>query len=187
MGNLVSPFVILLCLSGCGSRFFVPPKANPILEAEVGKGRDIYTLGTTAERRLVLVSSRPGNDGIFCAEASPDSIESISSNFGALASQSTGGQAATDQKVQLATALATSAALATNRSQGVLFYRDAVFALCQSRMNGYIDNQEYMRQLFEVRKLAGQMIITEIQQPTFHQRPNVTISAPTPVNPPPPA
>ena len=170
--------IVFLLLLGCGVGPFVPPKANPIIEDQVGSNSDVFTLGTTADRRLVLVSNRKdgnGNQidkGLFCAESSPDSIESISSNLGAFVEDnSTEASGDTSQaRAQFATALATSAALGTYRSQGLQLFRDSAFMLCQARMNGYITEGQYLSQIVAARQAAYQLILVEIKQDGFYKR-----------------
>ena len=132
-------------ISGCGASIFTEPKANPVIEDRLGspfaKEEVLGTLATTAERRLVLTPLQGEHYGKFCAEPSPDAAEALVATFKAAVdgNVTTANSVQGALKAELARSLATSIAALTKRSQGLQFFRDGVFALCQSRMNGFID------------------------------------------------
>ncbi|WP_234416933.1 hypothetical protein [Loktanella sp. Alg231-35] len=181
---------ILVLLTACGANPFVPPKANPIIiDRTPDEGDYTQTVATTAERRLVLVRQvgtdeqlrlRNANIHInegFCAEPSPDAIEAIAATFELSASNTA---AANSQEAQFGQALASSAALGTKRTQGLQFYRDTIFGLCQARMNGFMSNAELKTQLRFAREAAVRLMLAEINSTGFSTPPtvNVTVAAP---------
>lgn len=185
MKKLIPLLCVIGFLTGCGVKMFIPPKTNPIIQDEAGHQTGIYTIGTTAERRLVLISANPSNAGTFCAEASPDSIESLTSTFNGHGNVNPDTQSKAVADIQMQTALAVSSALATKRTQGLQFYRDASFSLCQSLMNKYIDRQTYVQQMTEVRKMTYEMIKLEIQTSGYNTKPEIMFIPAPAVSPPP--
>lgn len=129
---------VAVMMSGCGLPYFTEPKANPTIEQNFGEGYS--ALVTTAERRIVISSDaeKTGVPQMVCAEPSPDAIESIAASFGAEADVKISDPTGAEQsaKAAFARGVATSAGALTRRSQGVQFFRDGVFALCQGAMNG---------------------------------------------------
>lgn len=133
----------MLGLSGCGADLFTVQKAQPLIDLDLKQSAT--AVATTAERRIILYtpvgSSSPagGTNSAtavqFCAEPSPDALESIASIFTASASATLGSDSAS---AALGNALITSADKLFSRSQGVQFFRDGVFALCQAAMNGWV-------------------------------------------------
>lgn len=191
-------------LSACG--LVTGPKANPVIKNTTNTDANFtQTLGTTAERRLVLIknigtdektrlreeqrrdlaNSNDKDDNVafisdgFCAEPSPDSLEALASNFNANVSQT---KPASSQSLQLQQALTTSAALATKRSQGLQFYRDTVFGLCQARLNGFISNKDFVDQLAHTRKVAAELMIAEMKTASFAKPVEVRIAPPASAN-----
>ncbi|CUH77307.1 hypothetical protein TRM7557_01309 [Tritonibacter multivorans] len=182
---------LFLCVtvffSGCA--VFTERKANPVIVNRTSsEGKFVETLSTTAERRLVLIkhlgtdeiakikAQDPDafvSDTVFCAEPSPDSLEAVAASFGGNASN-TSGQVS--QEVAFEKSLVTSAALATKRSQGLQFYRDTIFGLCQARMNGFMGNRELATQLKFARMEAASMIKEELKTSGFNSAPQVNVS-----------
>jgi len=125
-------------MSGCGVQHFTEPTTNPSIEKNFGKGYS--SLVTTADRRIVISSNSKHTrvPQMVCAEPSPDAISSIAASFGAQAEGSNTDAAGNKQSISAAFArgVATSAGALARRSQGVQFFRDGVFALCQGAMNG---------------------------------------------------
>ena len=80
----------------------------------------------------------------------------------------------------MAKGLITSVASLTKRSQGLQWFRDGVFALCQSRMNGFIDNAEFTKQLYKLRDISKELMLKEMENPNWNAAPTVTIAAPAP-------
>lgn len=165
-------------LSACGMSWFVEPKANPVIEDSV-EGI-AATLATTAERRVVLLPLKGMNVGKFCAEPSPDAAEALASSFKAAidASASVQGQGEGALKAEIARTLLTTVGALTKRSQGLQFYRDGVFALCQSRLNDFIDNKEFVNQLLSLRSQAVDLMKAEMAQTNWNSIPAITITTP---------
>ena len=80
------------------------------------------------------------------------------------------GESKTGQKIsgelatQYARAVATEIAPLLYRSQGLQFYRDAMYKLCIDRMNGWIDNPDYLAEKKALRNLADTQIQLEIKE-----------------------
>lgn len=171
-------------VSGCGVSYFTEPKSNPVIEDRLGNplgGEIIGTLATTAERRIVLAPLQGENVGKFCAEPSPDAAEALVATFKAAleGSATTASSAEGQVKGELARSIATSIGALTKRSQGLQFFRDGVFALCQSRMNGFIeDEDEFKEQYYRLRDISADLIRLEISGPNWNAQPNVTVTAP---------
>ncbi len=125
-------------MSGCGAQFFTEPATNPSIEKNFGKGYS--SLVTTADRRIVISSDSKYTHvpQMVCAEPSPDAISSVAASFGAQAKAGITDAAGNTQEASAAFArgVATAAGALSRRSQGVQFFRDGVFALCQGAMNG---------------------------------------------------
>ena len=146
-----------LTLSACS--VFTPPIEKPIIEDTVGKR--IGTLATTAERRTVLVDFESGQ---YCAEASPDAIQAISSSMRVAASHAAKNADGSerDTSAEFARALATSVAVAGPRTQGVLLFRDASFVMCQERVKGVTTAPEFWKRFDALLTIASDLIKQEI-------------------------
>lgn len=151
--TLVAPMLLGACSA------FTPPMEKPIIEDEMGKR--IGTLATTAERRTVLVDFLSGD---YCAEASPDAIQAISSSMRVAASNTAnkadGSQRGTE--AEFARALATSIAVAGPRTQGVLLFRDASFVMCQERVKNKVDPAVFWQRFDTLLETAAKLVLAEI-------------------------
>lgn len=167
-------------LNGCGLSTFTEPKSNPVIEDKIDNAAG--TLATTAERRIVLLPLTRKNKGKFCAEPSPDAIESLAASFkGALdANVSVPGKGQGAVKAEIARAIATSVGALTKRTQGLQLYRDGVFALCQSRMNDFMSDEEYGTALRHLRDAAEKLIEIEIRGSNWNAAPSITVQSPAP-------
>lgn len=174
---LLAPLASLM-LVGCGVAAFTEPKTNPVIEDRVSGA--VATLATTAERRIVMIPLIGENKGKFCAEPSPDAVESLAASFkGALEiGAKVENQGEGKLKGEIARAISTSVAALTKRTQGLQLYRDGVFALCQSRMNGFMSNKEYRIALRFLRDAAVKLIDKEISAANWNAAPTVVIQAP---------
>lgn len=179
-------FLMLACtLSGCGLNMFTEPKTNPEIEDRIGSplspsGELIGTLSTTAERRIVVAPLVPAKAGLFCAEPSPDAAESLAAIFKASAEVEATGANSVSQSAKgaLARTLITSVGALTRRSQGLQFFRDGVFALCQFRMNGFISTQEFERQYYELRDASAALIQAEVSKANWNAPATLLVLAP---------
>lgn len=141
----------LLCagLSACGLSWIAEPETNPVIEDRVGLiGRQpVGTLATTAGRRIVLVRIAENDPrlGQFCAEPPPDAAENIANQL-TLAVEATAKtpKAEGSGRLELAKQLATNVQTLFHRSQGLQFYRDGMYNLCQSYLNGSLTPEKFV-------------------------------------------
>lgn len=170
----------LLCanLSACGLSVVADPKTNPVLEDRIGLwGRQpVGTLATTAERRVVLVriaEDDPDTFGKFCAEPPPDAAENIASKL-ALALEAGAkitnvdpagkipeGEASA--RLETAKEIATSVQSLFHRSQGLQFYRDGMYNLCQGYLNKVINGDEFAKRADDLSKKSYALIKLELE------------------------
>lgn len=159
----------MVALAACGTDEFTNQKAQPLIDLKLAEDASSTVVATTAERRLVLyrqgpeitmptltgtppaVTRRTTESGVqFCAEPSPDAIESLASLFsaaGSFGSSSPTGPTV-EASANFSNALTTAVSSAFNRSQGIQFFRDGVFALCQAAMNGWVETAKEGKQFF---------------------------------------
>ncbi len=165
--KVLSLSLLSMGLSACGLSWFSEPKANPIIEDRVGHpGRQpVGTLATSAERRIVLV--RIGEDdpklGQFCAEPPPDAAENIANKL-TLAVEATvrTPQAEGSGRLELAKQLVTSIQSLFHRSQGLQFYRDGMYSLCQSYLNGVISPADFVMRADKLLERSAELIGKEL-------------------------
>ncbi len=113
----------------------------------------------------ILLGRFGGKEGEYCAEPSPDSIESLAAAF-SLAASGSGTKLesmSAELRTDFAKTLATTAASIFRRTQGVQLYRDGAFLLCQAMMNGYMDAYEYRQALKFLRLDAVDLIKEEMK------------------------
>jgi len=134
-----------------------------------------------------LVGRFGGKEGEFCAEPSPDAIESIATAFGAAfeASKTLPTNEALAVQAGISKTLSTASGALFRRTQGIQLYRDGAFFLCQAVMNGYIDAAEYQEALFKLRGDAVGLVEAEFETSTWNSDPKVD-SIPAPTAPPAP-
>ncbi|MFL6235994.1 MAG: hypothetical protein ACJ76N_22880 [Thermoanaerobaculia bacterium] len=138
-------FAFGILLSGC--RTFTPPIEWPVFEQHA-QGR-VNAFSVIPSRRMVIVKSGELKNGapvLICAEASADVADNLTSTLAAslaAAGPSTGQDKAASASAAVSKALETSAQFLFKRTQGVQLYRDAMYHLCQARMNGFITDTEY--------------------------------------------
>ena len=151
---------------------FTPRIEDPVITDNLGPqfGYSIAsTLATTADRRIVLVRTRVSPDskqqpGTFCAEPSPDAAENIASRVAtAIEASVKTVKAEGEAKLDVARELATSFESLFHRTQGLQFYRDSLFNLCQALLNDTLTRDEYVAHLKEVRTIATTLIGQELQ------------------------
>lgn len=147
----------LTLLSGCASYLTARP---PVIEDKVGiSGHEtVGTLATSPDYRVVYVRLQP--EAKLCAEAPADAAAQFASSFAASLSTplASGKELGVEAKVGLAVAMKQL----FKRSQGVQFYRDGVFALCNLYLNQAISESEYLAELKALRKDAAELIKQEI-------------------------
>ena len=134
MKKWVSMFLVVL-LSGCAA--FTSPQKKPLLtksfEADTDSDKSYAVAATDANRRVAIIDILNGK---VCVEPPPEAANTISEAFTALF------EADVKDKGALATSLSKSISQNISqlyrRTQVVQLYRDSVFALCQSALNGTI-------------------------------------------------
>ena len=142
-------------LSGCASYFSARP---PVIEDKVGlSGKEtVGTLATAADYRVVYVKLDP--EAKLCAEGPADAAAQFGQTFGAALSAPGAQSLGVEAKAGLAVAMKQL----FKRSQGVQFYRDGTFALCNLYLNGGMTQSQYFAELQELRKTAAHLIEKEI-------------------------
>ena len=157
--SLYIPLAASMVLSACSA--FTPPIEKPIIEDKLGNR--IGTLATTAERRTVLVDLDSGH---YCAEASPDAIQAISSSLRIAAANTAKKADGSDRstEAEFARALATSVAVAGPRTQGVLLFRDASFVMCQERVKNTLKQEDFKPMFENLLKISAELIMKEIPE-----------------------
>ncbi len=123
--GLIILFLLIALLQGCG-----PYLHRPIIKTNVGNHP---ALAVSADRRLVIANT---DKKTVCAEPSPDAAQALLSIF-SIGEEKT-GTTGTKSQLGFTELLQTTPFQLFMRSQGVQFYRDSIFALCQMAMNRWI-------------------------------------------------
>lgn len=173
MRQLIAAVAVALLLQGCST--FTRPIMKPVIEDRISTHHEptIGVLATTAERRVFLAKMP---DNTFCAEPPPDAADNISSALNAVA-QGTAKGNISEASLGFATTLATSVQRLFVRSQGIQLYRDGIFMLCTSFLNGAISGEELIDRQQKLLELVVPLIAQEI--PLLHQ----VVTAPLPAAP----
>lgn len=156
-------------LSGC-ALLFTPPKEQPVTKEIIGgvfgdKETNVFSL--TPERRTVIVQSAKNEPPKFCAEPPPDVAENIASSVRALVEATAKAPADTSAaraNAELARSLNTTSSSIFYRSQGVQIFRDGLYNLCQSNMNGIINREDFLALYKEL--LHTSYLLTSLEIPT---------------------
>lgn len=158
-------FLILLAATLSGCALFSSPKDEPVIEDHAHANWFGYTkmnvFSTTAERREVIVKFP---DATFCAEPPPDVAESLVSSLSLLAQGSAKDKTAAEVsgRLEATRSLSTSIRTLFTRSQGVQFFRDGLFHLCQAYLNHAITGPEYLAMYKELLTQSMALIYKEI-------------------------
>jgi hypothetical protein len=163
----------VLSISGCGLSWFTPPMKQPIIEDKLGS-TGFRTLATTPERRIVIFTK---DERKFCAEPSADVTNNLTSAFAAALEGSDG---TIEAKATISKAFASTAKQLFQRSQGVQLYRDGMYSLCQSFLNGVINAGELKQMQTDLLEKSSALIAKEIPYLPYMKGDN----APPPVLPP---
>lgn len=156
-------------LSACST--LTPPKEQPVIEDKIGEAYG--TLAVTAERRIIIFgrTKADGNNAsaqdknpVVCAEPSPDVAESLVTSIKALAEASAkkGGTDEAKISAEFTRSLTTAISSVFTRSQGIQFFRDTSYALCQAHINGTIDKPTYASSLMKLVEVSRGLIDKEI-------------------------
>ena len=186
--------------NGCGVSLFVKPEEQAIVDEHIfsneetlgafflGKG-GVRAASTRAERRIILFERNPTGVLKVCAEPPAEALQALSSTSdlrAAIEKGKTGGPLS-KLSAQGEFGLATAVQSAFRRTQGLQFYRDGAYQLCQALINGLFDGEtdggakgkkgDYLSQLKKLQKRAADLIEQEIKQPGFYagQLPGVSI------------
>ncbi|MEM6972265.1 MAG: hypothetical protein AAF577_05615 [Pseudomonadota bacterium] len=148
MRHSVSALMLTVCtaITGCGSNFLSTRATNPVIKENVGPVIDIPGLGPDTgvlalrpDRRLTIFKETDQGQGrLFCSEPSPDVADAAASIFtlqGQLELQQQGGTSGSGS-LGIGNAIALQPNQIFSRTQGVQFYRDRSFQLCQMFLNG---------------------------------------------------
>lgn len=129
--------VVLLTFVMSGCAIFTPPRENPFLSKTFSaKPSDKSTFGmaaTDANRRVAILNVLSGQ---ICVEPPPEAANTISEAFTALFEADVKDKG--NLAANLSQSLTQNISQLYRRSQTVQLYRDAVFSLCQSAINGSI-------------------------------------------------
>lgn len=163
--KIIAAIIMVPMLSGCGFSMFVPPKENSIIEDQVGE--KLYrTVSTTSERRLIIIndSADPDYRGLYCAEPSPDSADNLVSSITAyLKAKQNSGPSEIGAEAGFDKMLATTVQQLGTRSQGLQFFRDGTYALCQAYMNNTVSEEEYVQKLDKILNISRELIEIELR------------------------
>jgi hypothetical protein len=145
--------LLVILLPGCATYFSARP---PIIEDKVGLygNQMIGTLATAPDYRVVYVKL---NEKVkLCAEAPADAGAQFAQAFAGSLS------AKTELSVEARAGLSVAMKQLFKRSQGIQFYRDGSFALCNLYLNGGVTEAQYLKELQDLRKDAKELINSEI-------------------------
>jgi len=145
----------VLSIQGCGLSCFTNPMEQPIIEDKVGSS-GFRTLSTTSGRRVVIFNQ---DSHRLCAEPPPDVADNLTSAFAAALQGSDGTVKA---KAEISKAFASTVKQLFQRSQGVQLYRDGMYSLCQSYMNGAIQPSELSERQAALLETSSRLIEKEI-------------------------
>jgi len=138
--------VAVFALSACN---YKPPITEDSVKPKTwyGARNTMATLASRPESRLSFINVAEGTPryASMCSEPPADAAASISSTF-------QGGlevNAGNDQggKAELASTLATAIQALTQRSQGVVLFRDASFRYCEAYLNGLLGKKDYFAEI----------------------------------------
>lgn len=145
---------LIISLSGCAMSWF---NANgAIVEDKEGKFR---TIAVKADRRVIIFDE---NAMHYCAEPPPDVAQNLASALHVAANVS-GADIPATANAELSKAIAVTAQKLMNRSQGLQFYRDGMYFLCQGYFNGMVSPEEMKTKAMSLLDKAYELIRFEIE------------------------
>lgn len=171
MKNITLYLLAAIALTGCASAG--DHSVDEQLLNDKGWGR-ASVISTTAERRAVIVRvpamDKNGNAAKerniqACAEPSPDVAEAVTGSLRAVVEAATKNGGADGAKISadLMSSYATSLTVLTRRSQGVQFFRDGLYSLCQFHMNGAISEQNFIARYDKLVEEAKALVMQELK------------------------
>lgn len=147
---------------------FSDRSSNPVIQGMFYKSLDGTTyeyLAPIASRRIVIVTKGVDGTTRLCAEPPPDVAEAFAAAFAAglqVAAQQ-GNDTTLGVAGQMARQTATSIAPLLYRTQGIQFYRDSLWALCNDYLSNNITKIEYATLRAEAIVNAKELITSEIK------------------------
>ena len=146
------------------------------MEASVKRDQiaNVGTLTTSASRRVVIVNSsfkskEPFLESAFCAEPSPDITEDVIANLTSKSDVSGGAETTGEiaklqaqAKVELARNFQSVGQILFKRTQGAQFWRDGLFNLCQSYINGSIGKEQFEKKYDQLLEKSVELIKLEV-------------------------
>ena len=178
---LLVAIIFIGLLNGC--TYLTHPLERPIIE-DHSHDKKVTTFSTIASRRMVILSQVPGGQAtdniIICAEPSPDVSDNIASSLAAaLKASATDGTKSAEVASSVSKSLATTAQHLFKRTQGLQFYRDSLYDMCQRRMSGItLVNPD--AHLTAIREDAVKLILAELPYLTNTQPANSSSSGTAP-------
>ena len=186
--HLVLNLCVAACLlQGCGMSPFIPPEEDAVVDEHVffswseiwgAQGIGVRALSTKAERRLVLMEQRTDNNGTIdlkvCAEPNPEATQSLKSLSDISGDLSGDIVDAAKILAEVNRELSTDVSMQFKRSQGLQFYRDGAFQLCQAYINGFLDAKTpkiFLSELNALRKTAENIILHEVTHGFYRKEP----------------
>lgn len=156
----LSAIVFFMAVAGSGCSFLISPAELPIIEDHSHSGR-VTTLATIPSRRLVILTEQKKNSGniMICAEPSADVSDNIVSSFSAAIKAPATSEKAS---VEMARSLSSTAEHLFTRTQGLQFYRDGMYNLCQALVNRAIDGKMFRKKADDLLNKATTLMLAEI-------------------------
>lgn len=177
----MSMCMVVFAVAGCSH--LTPPFEHPIIEQHAQDR--INTFGVIPSRRMVLVKKEMTTEDrkiVICAEAPADVTDNLAAQLAASLSAEVSpgptGNKSIDASAAINRTLNTYAQFLFKRTQGIQLFRDRSYHLCQARMNGFIDDKQYLEATNKLMDEAAKLIEKEIPylQNTQPQNQAVSIS-----------
>ena len=143
----------------------------------------VRALSTKMERQLVLMErekhkdEETGKETYFltvCAEPQAEATQSLKS-LSEMSGELSGDVVdAVKMLAEINRELSTDVAMQFKRSQGLQFYRDGAFQLCQAYINGLLGNdgqKTFLAELHALRKTAANIILHEVTHGFYRKEP----------------
>ncbi len=182
MKNPASVLLASLALTGCS--YLTKPMEHPIIEQHAQSR--VNTFAVIPSRRMMIVKSQENPDPAreklihICAEAPADVTDNLASTLAA--SLAVSGKAA-EASIGVATTLATVGQNLFKRTQGIQLFRDRSYHLCQARINGFMNDAQYLAGITDAFDKTIDLIKEELKLLPQAQAASTSVPA-TPVPPP---
>ena len=153
-----SSLIALFLLNGCGLSPFVKPEEQAVVDEHVFSGFPfkprvgVHAVSTKMERRLVMIEQKEEGDKRMlkiCAESPAEATQALNSITQLAAKLD---KVNIDLTGNFNSELSTAVNAVFKRTQGLQFYRDAAYQLCQAYLNGLFGQKdEVENEVFRVR------------------------------------